>query len=339
VHLKSWTVSVATEAGLYKTFNQPPDPEVLVGYLNRHFPQGHYHCVYEAGFSGFWIHDWLRDRAVDVMVINPADVPTRDKERVNKNDRVDSHKLARALRAGELVPIYVPSRKALEDRSLVRSRVTLTHKQTRVKNQIKALLRFYGVPLVHSSRYWTRALLAWLDDLAEGKEAGLLTTSGRDALKVHLDELACLRQLYLKTTRQIRQLARSEHYRDRVANLCSIWGIGPVFAMELLTELVTIERFPTLNHLASYVGLIPSIRSSGEHEPEGNITRRRNSRLRYVLIESAWIAVRKDNQLCADYLRLCQRMPKTQAIIRIARKQLARVRFVLKNNQPIEKQL
>ena len=76
-----------------------------------------------------------------------------------------------------------------------------------------------------------------------------------------------------------------------------------------------------------------------EHEPDGKITRRRNSRLRYVLIESAWTAVRKDNQLCADYLNLCRRMPKNQAVIRIARKQLARVRFVLKNNQPIEKEL
>ena len=43
VHLKSWTVSVATGAGLYKTFNQPPDPEVLFGYLRRHFPGG-YQC-------------------------------------------------------------------------------------------------------------------------------------------------------------------------------------------------------------------------------------------------------------------------------------------------------
>jgi len=44
------------------------------------------------------------------MVVNPADVPTKDKERADKTDRVDCRKLARGLRNGEIKGIYVPSK-------------------------------------------------------------------------------------------------------------------------------------------------------------------------------------------------------------------------------------
>ena len=80
-------------------------------------------------------------------MVHPADIPTKDKERRNRNDNVDSRKIARNLRNGELTPLYVPSRQAQEDHSLVRMRIEMVRKQTRCKNQLKALLSFYGIPI------------------------------------------------------------------------------------------------------------------------------------------------------------------------------------------------
>jgi transposase len=136
VHKKSWSVSIFSERCEHKTFTQPPEVDKLVRYLNRNFPGANYHAVYEAGFSGFWVHDQLRERGVNGIVANPADVPTTDKERTNKRDKVDGRKLGRHLRAGELKGIYVPTRRQLEDRSRVRTRQSLVRKQTRCKNQI-----------------------------------------------------------------------------------------------------------------------------------------------------------------------------------------------------------
>ena len=45
VHKKSWSVSIFTKYGEYKTFSQPPEAEVLVQYLQRHFPGAQYHSV------------------------------------------------------------------------------------------------------------------------------------------------------------------------------------------------------------------------------------------------------------------------------------------------------
>ncbi len=74
VHHKSWVVSIHTEKIFHDRFTQDPKPEILAKYLNRNFPGGIYHTVYEAGFSGFWIDEQLKANGIDNMVINPAEM-------------------------------------------------------------------------------------------------------------------------------------------------------------------------------------------------------------------------------------------------------------------------
>jgi transposase len=81
------------------------------------------------------------------------------------------------------------------------------------------------------------------------------------------------------------------------------------------------------------VGLIPNTDSSGETDHKTGMTGRRNALLRFILIESAWTAVRKDPALMMAFNELCKHMTKTKAIVRIARKLLNRIRYVLKNQQ------
>jgi transposase len=104
--------------------------------------------------------------------------------------------------------------------------------------------------------------------------------------------------------------------------------------MELMTELENIERFKNIDHFASYIGLIPSTHSSGENELVGSITPRGQQTLRRAIIESAWVAIRADAALTQKYIQLTSRMIPQRAIIRIAKKLLSRIYFVLKNKQP-----
>jgi transposase len=329
---KSWKVCILTAELEHKTFTQPPKPEALVGYLHKHFPGAKYQCVYEAGYFGFWIHDALRQQGVNCIVTHPADVPTKDKERRNRNDTVDARKLARTLRNGELTALYVPARRALEDRSLVRTRTQMVRKQTRCKNQIKALLISYGYTtpddLIHSR--WSKRFIQWLEELSFHQE------SGKQALAALLSELNHLRASIAGLTGHIQTLAGQEPYRIPVELLMSIPGISTLTAMVLLTEIIDINRFRNLDHLASYAGLIPGEDSSGDKEKTTGISRRRNGHLRSLLIESSWIAVQKDPALLMTFNKLSKRMPKNRAIVRIARKLLNRIRYVLKNGQAYE---
>jgi transposase len=330
VHNKSWNVSIFTKYGEYKTFSQPPQAEKLSQYLEHHFPEARYHSVYEAGYCGFWIHDQLREKGIQCLVANPADVPTRDKERRRKRDRVDCRKLARSLRSGELEGIYVAPRGTLEDRTLIRTRLSMVQKQTRCKNQIKAMLVFYGVviPEQREVGHWSRRFIQWIEGIRMER------ASGDTALQSHLEELAHLRQIIAKLNRAILALARTETYRPWVCLLKTIPGISTLTAMILLTELSEISRFRSLDQLSSYVGLIPDIQASGEKQHTGGITRRHHSQLRWLLIEASWIAIRKDPVLLMSFDQACKRMRKTRAIIKIARRLLSRVRYVLKNQAP-----
>jgi transposase len=193
---RSWKVCVYLGHAYHKSFSQGPDPQLLAEYLRRHFPRAVYHTDYEAGYFGCWIHRSLRQLGVDSMVIHAADVPTTDKQRRTKTDRVDAGKLAWALATGGLTAIYVPDRHAEEDRSLVRMRTIFVRKQTRTKNQIKSMLQYYGfqVPEDVDDRYWSRAYIRWLEGLTFEHE------SGRHAFQILVNELLSLRATILDLT-------------------------------------------------------------------------------------------------------------------------------------------
>ncbi len=179
-----------------------------------------------------------------------------------------------------------------------------------------------------AERYWSRSYLHWLEGLTLTQESGTI------ALKALLNELFALRTTIAQLTRHIRQLARDTRYRSQVELLRSIPGISTLSALIFLTEVISVDRFKNLDRLACFVGLVPGERSSGQIEQDTGLTSRRNAALRYILIESAWVAQREDPALLQAFTQYCQRMPKSVAIVHIARKLLSRMRFVLKNNQP-----
>ena len=83
-HKKSWKVTILSDHYEHKTMSQDPQPEVLASYLKRTFPGGNYHAVYEAGFSGFESCRKLNKLGIKCDLIHPADVPTSQKEKLQK---------------------------------------------------------------------------------------------------------------------------------------------------------------------------------------------------------------------------------------------------------------
>jgi len=98
-----------------------------------------------------------------------------------------------------------------------------------------------------------------------------------------------------------------------------------------LTELIDIDRFSRFDKLAGFVGLVPSTRSSGDKDRIIGLSNRFNKYLRTILIEAAWVAVRKDPALVLSFSKLTKRMSKQKAIIRIAKKLLSRMDHVWRN--------
>ena len=329
-HRNQTTVTVLGENLHHKTFSQPTAADILARYLKKNFPGANYYAAYEAGFSGFWLQETLQSQGINCIVVNAADVPTKGKERNQKNDNVDSRKIAYALRKGDLEAIYVPSKECQRDRGLLRARQRIVSNQTRCRNRIKGLLNFFGIvypeKFSKSGTHWSRRFMDWLKSVDLGG-------SGNDTLAIYLEEAEFLRALLAKTMKKINHLSNQERYAKNVKLLISVPGVGRLIAMILLTELERIDRFKTRDSLCNYVGLIPDVYSSDQTVHVGDITQRGNKSLKKFLIESSWVAARTDPALVMKYNQLCSRMNGNKAIIRIARMLLSRIRYILMHEQ------
>jgi len=329
VHKKSWSVTIVVNGIEHRTFTQPPDPIALHNYLQRNFPGGSYHSAYEAGFCGYDIHRQLNSEGIENIVINAADIPTTQKDKLQKRDPVDSRKIARGLEKGTIRGIHVFDREAEELRSLNRTRFYLMRDLRRSKNRIKSFLQYYGIPLPNEldNNQWSLKFVAWL------KQVNMRTPAGQDAFSNLIASYEHYRQQLLILSRIVR-LRISQHDKELYRLLTSISGIGPLTASALITELGDINRFPHIDHLGSYVGLVPRVRESGETVHTGGITFRCNTFLRTLLIEASWQAIRKDPALMQYYHSRLSGSKGHKVIIKVARKLLNRIRYVMKNRKP-----
>lgn len=329
VHQKSWKVGIFCEDIEHKVFSQDSSAKLLGKYLRRNFPGAKYYSAYEAGFCGFWVHEALEAEGIHNIVVNPADVPTTDKEKKRKTDGVDCRKLARSLRNGDLVGIYIPERDKQEDKSLVRLRTIMVKDQTRSKNRIKSALSRFGIiiPEEKVGCHWSKKYIECLRE--EIKKLGTLSQT----MEFLLSDLEKNRNIVAEVTKEIRQLSLEPKYSKRVDMLRSVVGISILTAMTILTEFGDFRIYNRLDKLVSYVGITPNERSSGDKENKQSITKRGNKFLKHVIIESAWTAIRKDPALMLAYQNYSKRMLKTKAIVKIARKLINRIRYVLLNEE------
>jgi len=334
VHKKSWTVAVCTEHTNYRPFNMEPKPESLVNYLRTNYPGAEFICAYEVGFSGYSLYEYLTEEGICCLVVNPADIPTTSWESEFKNDQRDARKIAQCLRSGQLRPIHIPSKQLQGDRSLVRFRRQIRKDLVRQKSRIRSLLMFYGIQVpdeVDSKGRWSERFRHWLWNLELPKP------SASKALHLQMGMLEYIRGMRNNTNSHLQQLSNEQRYIDLADLLQTVPGVGRHTAVKILVELGDIKRFPTLDQLCSHVGLVPASHNSGENVRQGRLTYRGHRELRTMLVEAAWTAIGVDPALERTYQELKKRMIPPKAIIRIARKLLARIRHVLLTGEPYEK--
>lgn len=328
VHKKSWELrSVSSDVILKRLHLANPSVEKVATYLHKQFPGADHVCVYEAGFSGFWLQEGLSSWGIKTIVVHPGDVPTTDKEKRNKTDVIDCTKLAISLRSGQLDGIYVPSKGQQEDRSLVRQRYQQASDERRMKNRIKSHLNFYGIELEEGiqNSYWSKNYLNRLLKFSEDKKD--------DVLKFHLEKLSVERKFALSGIQRIRALSKSERYHKAVELLRSIPGVGLLTAMVYLTELgKDISRFKSDDRYISYIGLVPTTKASGEKKHIGSLTKRGNKRLRTAIVLSAWMSIRYNGVMLQTYQNhKANGKSSNKAIVKVAKKLAMIMKAVLRD--------
>lgn len=244
-----------------------------------------------------------------VVIANPLQVKAIAHARV-KTDKVDARILAQLHASGFLPEVWAADDETQNLRRLVSERAALVRSIRRVKSRVQAVLHANLVSgyAGHLFGKGGRRLLA----------TAPLPNAERDLLARHLDELDWLDA---KLEKLDRALARTSLDDARMRKLMSIAGISSVVATSVIAAIGDISRFPSPDRLASYFGLTPRVRQSGDHRAiHGRISKQGNTVARTMLIEAAWSAASVPGPLRAFFLRIKDRKGVNVAAVATARK-------------------
>lgn len=240
-------------------------------------------ACYEASGAGYVLQRQLMEWGYGCEVIAPSLIPTRPGDQ-RKHDKRDAQNLARLYRAGELVPVRIPTAAEERVRDLVRCRETLQREVGKSRHYVLKFLARRGY-VYREGDNWTLRHFAWIRSVLSGNE---LATEDKLVLGEYLALLEYKLQRRDELDRRIEELAMSEPYRAAVERLKCFRGISTQAAMVLATEIGEWKRFGSPTQLMAYLGLVPREHSSGGNERRGSITRAGNSRCRHVLVQAAW---------------------------------------------------
>jgi transposase len=330
IHKKSWSVSIKTDLFDHKTCSMPPGADGLYDYVSTNFPLHSVEVCYEAGCCGFSAARAFLNFGWSVTIVNPADVPRMNKQNYQKTDKIDSRNLAKQLQNKSLTPIHIPTEEQEQFRSLLRQRNIITKQLRKTKTHIKSMLLFHGIeiPSQYDNANWTKEFKKWIQELQWTNSCGKLSMDSK------MKTLDFIYNQYLSIGNELRAYCRKNHKEDYYL-LMSIPGIGGFLAAAILAECGDLRRFNNESQLSSYIGVVPGIHNSGSSEMSLGVTPRANKILRPFIIESAWIAIRKDPEIQAYYRKHFGKNPKS-IIVKVAHKMVRRILSVIKNNKPYE---
>jgi len=250
----------------------------------------------------------------------------------NKNDRIDSEKLAHLLRTNLIPPAYVYPAALRPLRALWRQRLCYVWRRAELLARIHShQLAHNRNPIKQTRRNrdpWAQQLLA-----QEPDPVRQLALQNDLAMIGHYD-----RQIYA-LEEQLQKFTKATSWRE-YALLQTVPGIGEHLGCTILYEIGAIERFPTVKDFLSYCRLVKGTVASAGKLKGLRGAKLGNPYLRWAFGEAAVIAKRDPAIIGPLAQRLAARMNgnKFKANTVLAIKLARAVYFMLKNKTVFDPQ-
>lgn len=243
----------------------------------------------------------------------------------NKNDRIDSEKIAHLLRTNLIPPAYVYPADKRPLRALLRQRLFYVWSRSELLARIQSHQLAHNRPPIRQTRPnrdpWEERLLA-----QEDNPVRQLALQNDLALIRHYDtQITALEE-------QLQRLTKATAWRDYTL-LQTVPGIGEHLGLTILYEVGDINRFPTVKDFVSYCRLVKGTVASAGKIKGLRGAKLGNAYLRWAFGESAVIAKRDHAVIGPLAQRLEAKMGgnKFKANTVLAIKLARAVYFMLKN--------
>ncbi len=292
-------------------------------FLRRVEPYRHdLTVVSECTFNWYWLADACFDADVGFVLAHALYLKLIHGGK-NKNDRIDSEKLAHLLRANLIPPSYIYPAERRPARALLRQRMSYVWERATLQTHLSMNQTAEGlVPAAkggHNRDVWEERILEQYTHPLHKFAA----SCDMDMIRAYDAQIA---KLEIEIIRQAKKaLGRDYHL------LLSVPGIGRILAMTLLFEIDMIGRFPTVKDFLSYSRLVKgSVASAGKIK---GLTggKMGNAYLRWAFGQAALIAKRNHPLLTPYAEKLTSKHGKFKGNAILANKIARAVYFMLHN--------
>ena len=317
LHLKESQIRIVDEGGTVALERRIPTTRARLTDVFGGRPP--LRILLESGTGSEWVAQHLEGLGHAVVVADPNYAPMYgQRTRRIKTDRRDVAALADANRLGVYRRAHRVSAPQRDVRRRLRVRDQLVHVRRQAINLLRAQLRSEGV----------RVPTGAAETFVARFSASEVSAAVRSAMAPLLELLAAVAPLLAQSEQRTRQAAKADAVARR---LMTAPGVGPVVALAYQATVDDVHRFATPGAVTSYLGLVPREDSSGERQRKGAITKAGPSRMRVLLIQSAWHLWRSPTgsaTLHAWARRLGERRGRRIAVVALARR-LARILWAM----------
>lgn len=286
------------------------EPERLTAVLRRLAPRAAT-VVLETGGQSSWLWRELDARGVPAVIVDARRAKAALSCRMNKTDANDAEGLAQLARTGWYREVAAKRPETRTARALLLARQQLARARRDIENQIRALLRGFGLAVGTAAR-----------SRFDGRVRSLLTQI--PLLEDAVEPLLAVRQALLEQSGELEDRIRDLAAASPVcAQLMSVPGVGPMTALAFVTAIDDPARFERSASVGAYLGLTPRSHQSGESAWSGRICKHGDALARHMLYEAAnslLSRVRKWSAPKAWAARMVKRVGAKKARVALARK-------------------
>jgi transposase len=277
VAVKETAVCIVDEEGrICREAKIATHPDDLIAFLRS----GNWNIVrigLEAGPLSQWLHEGLTAAGLPVICIETRHAKGVLKGQVNKSDRNDARGIAQMMRVNLFKPVHVKTLASQKRRALLTARKLLQEKAIAIENDIRGLLRNFGlkVGVIGAAGFEARIL-----ELIEGApDMGEFIHSLLASRRTLRAEFARLHKKVLAMTR-----------KDAVCRrLMTIPGVGAVTALAFVSTIDVPGRFKHSRAVGPSLGLTPRLNQTGQSRHMGRITKCGDALTRSLLYEAALV--------------------------------------------------
>jgi transposase len=288
----------------------PADREHLREWLARFTGQPDVAFALEGCTGWRYVVEELQRAGIQAHLAEPAEASMlRGPKRRAKTDQLDARHLRQLLAEGRLPESWIPPAHVLEVRTRVRLYKALLDEHTAWLQRIHATLFHHGVPA-------QRDLLA-PDRRARLEQGSGLSPAARQLVTVGLRTLD---HLDVELDRLRAELVGFGRRQVGCQALDTLYGIGPLTAVAIWSELGDVRRFTSSRFVVRHSGLDVTVWSSDRKRSPGHLARQGPPVLRWALFEAAKCAARPASPDHAYYTQVKQRLGGNRATLSVARK-------------------